>query len=210
MLVSVNTFLKFVLLSFMVVSPWNKTLIHWMVIKSLILLWVPLEESWNWFVRRLLNWIISNVLCWMNVINFLIALVRLIAYLPGTSSLPIPCFPCLAADLYTLLSLFSSQDMRRDIQEIFRATPHEKQVMMFSATLSKEIRPVCRKFCQSVSHLLLPPPNPRESDRLWPRPLSHTHTTHTAFGNLCRWWNQVNPSWSSTILHQAYPGREES
>uniref|UniRef100_I3JMY5 RNA helicase n=2 Tax=Oreochromis TaxID=8139 RepID=I3JMY5_ORENI len=39
-------------------------------------------------------------------------------------------------------------DMRRDVQEIFRLTPHEKQVMMFSATLSKEIRPVCRKFMQ--------------------------------------------------------------
>merc|ERR1712226_136164 len=39
-------------------------------------------------------------------------------------------------------------DMRRDIQEIFRMTPHEKQVMMFSATLSKDIRPVCKKFCQ--------------------------------------------------------------
>jgi len=38
--------------------------------------------------------------------------------------------------------------MRRDVQEIFRMTPHEKQVMMFSATLSKEIRPVCKKFCQ--------------------------------------------------------------
>lgn len=41
-------------------------------------------------------------------------------------------------------------DMRRDVQEIFKATPHDKQVMMFSATLSKEIRPVCRKFCQDV------------------------------------------------------------
>jgi len=39
-------------------------------------------------------------------------------------------------------------DMRRDIQTIFKATPHDKQVMMFSATLSKEIRPVCRKFMQ--------------------------------------------------------------
>merc|ERR1712126_46447 len=37
-------------------------------------------------------------------------------------------------------------DMRRDVQEIFRSTPHEKQVMMFSATLSKEIRAVCKKF----------------------------------------------------------------
>jgi len=44
--------------------------------------------------------------------------------------------------------LLESLDMRRDVQEIFRMTPHEKQVMMFSATLSKEIRVVCKKFCQ--------------------------------------------------------------
>merc|ERR1739848_747971 len=37
-------------------------------------------------------------------------------------------------------------DMRSDVQEIFKDTPHDKQVMMFSATLSKEIRPVVRKF----------------------------------------------------------------
>lgn len=46
--------------------------------------------------------------------------------------------------------------MRRDVQEIFRMTPHEKQVMMFSATLSKEIRPVCRKFMQDVIRPRLP------------------------------------------------------
>merc|ERR1739848_787891 len=44
--------------------------------------------------------------------------------------------------------MLETLDMRRDVQEIFRMTPHEKQVMMFSATLSKEIRPVCKKFCQ--------------------------------------------------------------
>jgi len=44
--------------------------------------------------------------------------------------------------------LLESLDMRRDVQEIFRATPHEKQVMMFSATLSKEVRLVCKKFTQ--------------------------------------------------------------
>lgn len=44
--------------------------------------------------------------------------------------------------------MLESLNMRRDVQQIFRATPHEKQVMMFSATLSKEIRPVCRKFTQ--------------------------------------------------------------
>ncbi|GAB1604958.1 spliceosome RNA helicase DDX39B [Argonauta hians] len=44
--------------------------------------------------------------------------------------------------------MLNELDMRRDVQEIFRMTPHEKQVMMFSATLSKEIRPVCKKFMQ--------------------------------------------------------------
>lgn len=40
--------------------------------------------------------------------------------------------------------------MRRDVQDIFKMTPHEKQVLMFSATLSKDIRPVCKKFMQDV------------------------------------------------------------
>ncbi len=55
--------------------------------------------------------------------------------------------------------------MRGDIQDIFKTTPHDKQVMMFSATLSKEIRPVCKKFMNDVSargrlhtaHLPTPP-----------------------------------------------------
>jgi len=42
--------------------------------------------------------------------------------------------------------LLEQLDMRRVVQRIFRATPHEKQVMMFSATLSDEVRPVCKKF----------------------------------------------------------------
>jgi len=44
-------------------------------------------------------------------------------------------------------------DMRKDVQTIFRATPHEKQVMMFSATLAKDIRPICRKFCQHAMEI---------------------------------------------------------
>lgn len=39
-------------------------------------------------------------------------------------------------------------DMRRDVQEIVRMTPQEKQVMMFSATLPKDLRLVCKKFMQ--------------------------------------------------------------
>merc|ERR1712042_326844 len=44
--------------------------------------------------------------------------------------------------------MLEALDMRRDVQDIFRLTPHEKQVMMFSATLSKEVRPICKKFMQ--------------------------------------------------------------
>jgi len=39
--------------------------------------------------------------------------------------------------------------MRRDVQKIFVKTPHQKQVMMFSATMDKEIRPICKKFMQN-------------------------------------------------------------
>jgi len=42
--------------------------------------------------------------------------------------------------------MLESLDMRRDIQKIFKLTPHQKQVMMFSATLSDTIRPVVKKF----------------------------------------------------------------
>ncbi|KAK2095611.1 ATP-dependent RNA helicase ddx39a [Saguinus oedipus] len=38
--------------------------------------------------------------------------------------------------------------MRGDVQEIFCLKPLEKQGRMFSATLSKDIWPVCRKFMQ--------------------------------------------------------------
>lgn len=37
-------------------------------------------------------------------------------------------------------------DMRGDVQKIFVQCPKKKQVMMFSATMTKEIRDVCKKF----------------------------------------------------------------
>jgi len=37
-------------------------------------------------------------------------------------------------------------DMRKDIQQIFMETPKKKQVMMFSATMTPEIRQLCKKF----------------------------------------------------------------
>lgn len=51
--------------------------------------------------------------------------------------------------------MLETLDMRRDIQEIFRMTPHQKQVMMFSATMSKEIRPVCRNFMQDPLEIFI-------------------------------------------------------
>uniref|UniRef100_A0A674NPD8 RNA helicase n=1 Tax=Takifugu rubripes TaxID=31033 RepID=A0A674NPD8_TAKRU len=44
-------------------------------------------------------------------------------------------------------------DMRGDVQEIFQMTPDKKQVMMFSATLSEEVRPVCRMFMRDPLEL---------------------------------------------------------
>ena len=44
--------------------------------------------------------------------------------------------------------MLEALDMRRDVQEIFKKTPREKQVMFFSATLSTDIRAVCKKFMQ--------------------------------------------------------------
>jgi superfamily II DNA/RNA helicase len=46
--------------------------------------------------------------------------------------------------------MLESLEMRADIQKIFRMTPHDKQVMMFSATLSDQIRPICKKFMHNV------------------------------------------------------------
>merc|ERR1712118_36454 len=39
-------------------------------------------------------------------------------------------------------------DMRKDVQQIFVETPKKKQVMMFSATMTKETRELCKKFMQ--------------------------------------------------------------
>jgi len=40
-------------------------------------------------------------------------------------------------------------DMRKDIQQIFIETPKKKQVMMFSATMTPDIRALCKKFMQN-------------------------------------------------------------
>lgn len=75
---------------------------------------------------------------------------------PCSSPLLLVCLiPPLSSDIGPSLQ---SSDMRRDVQEVFKMTPHEKQVMMFSATLPKEIRPVAKKFMNNVRAADVCPP----------------------------------------------------
>jgi len=46
-------------------------------------------------------------------------------------------------------------DMRRQIQEIFKRTPHEKQVMMFSATIGEDAKLLCRKFSKKAEEIFV-------------------------------------------------------
>jgi len=51
--------------------------------------------------------------------------------------------------------LLAETDMRAQVQEIFMEAPYEKQVMMFSATISKDVLPVCRKMCTNPQEFLV-------------------------------------------------------
>merc|ERR1712166_662513 len=44
-------------------------------------------------------------------------------------------------------------DMRKDIQQIFMETPKKKQVMMFSATMTTEVRGLCKKFMHEAHEI---------------------------------------------------------
>ncbi len=43
------------------------------------------------------------------------------------------------------------EDMRSEVQAIFLSCPRDKQVMMFTATLSAENKKIAEKFCVHVS-----------------------------------------------------------
>lgn len=45
--------------------------------------------------------------------------------------------------------------MRSDVQQIFKQTPHQKQVMMFSATLSADVKNICRKFMKNPFEIFI-------------------------------------------------------
>lgn len=43
--------------------------------------------------------------------------------------------------------------MRRQLQEVFKATPKTKQVMLFSATINEETKKLCRKFTKNAEEI---------------------------------------------------------
>ena len=45
--------------------------------------------------------------------------------------------------------------MRGDVQAIFKTTPVQKQVMMFSATISPETKIICRKFMRNQFEIII-------------------------------------------------------
>jgi ATP-dependent RNA helicase UAP56/SUB2 len=44
---------------------------------------------------------------------------------------------------------------RKDVQSIFIKTPCNKQTMMFSATISKDVRDICRKFLRNKLEIII-------------------------------------------------------
>ena len=48
-----------------------------------------------------------------------------------------------------------TKGMRQDIQEIFFKTKPQKQVMMFSATFTPEIKEICKKFMRKPQEILV-------------------------------------------------------
>ena len=81
-------------------------------------------------------------------------------------------------------------DMRSDVQNIFKSTPHSKQVMMFSATLSKDIRPVCKKFMNDV--------RPGAGLREQPVPTPVHAAASTAAAAACR--HCARPVWPASLI----------
>lgn len=45
--------------------------------------------------------------------------------------------------------------MRYDVQQIFKATPVQKQVMMYSATMQNEVKLTCKKFMKNPFEIFI-------------------------------------------------------
>lgn len=51
--------------------------------------------------------------------------------------------------------MLSNPKMRGDVQDIFVRTPHNKQVMMFSATMPEYIKNDCKKFLNKEINIFI-------------------------------------------------------
>ena len=56
--------------------------------------------------------------------------------------------------------------MRSDVQKIFKKTPVQKQVMMFTATLPEETKIVCRKFMRKPKEIFVTEENKEHLEKL--------------------------------------------
>lgn len=146
---SVPTYRISKLLSSMVVLISRYTKIFWRM-NVLRLLSVHLEEYWLLPGIKICHWRMWGILFLMNAIRCLNHLVWCPLWLIFICHMNFLFLMMVSVHCCLCLYFWCFADMRRDVQEIFKMTPHDKQVMMFSATLSKEIRPVCKKFMQDV------------------------------------------------------------
>ena len=56
--------------------------------------------------------------------------------------------------------------MRGDVQRIFKKTPVDKQVMMFTATLPEETKIVCKKFMRKPVEIIVKEENKEHLEKL--------------------------------------------
>jgi len=62
--------------------------------------------------------------------------------------------------------MLNALDMRSDVQKIFKKTPVQKQVMMFTATLPEETKIVCRKFMRKPKEIFVTEENKEHLEKL--------------------------------------------
>ena len=62
--------------------------------------------------------------------------------------------------------MFLFLDMRADVQKIFKKTPCDKQVMMFSATLPEDTKVVCKKFMRKPVEIIVKEENKEHLEKL--------------------------------------------
>jgi superfamily II DNA/RNA helicase len=62
--------------------------------------------------------------------------------------------------------MLNALDMRSDVQRIFKKTPCDKQVMMFSATLPEDTKVVCKKFMRKPVEIIVKEENKEHLEKL--------------------------------------------